>query len=116
MNHFNKSKKLISNGPAPIAFISIKEHNFHTLILDLAQIEIDKAFKKSINSFHRLRWSPSGAFGIEMKRAAALWDAADDDSLTPLKAMKIGFVNKYICAVPRCLMPRKLQCCRLACQ
>jgi hypothetical protein len=30
--------------------ISIKEHNFHTLILELDQIEIDKAFIKSINS------------------------------------------------------------------
>lgn len=48
---------MISKRTAPIAFISIKEHNFHTLILELDQIENDKAFKKSINSLLELHRS-----------------------------------------------------------
>ena len=50
MNHFNI--KLISkkkSASSALTFISIRtKHNFHTLILDPDQIEIDKAFIKSI--------------------------------------------------------------------
>lgn len=60
MDYFNKNKKKnIKNSGA--ALIPAKEHNFHTLILDLDQIETDKAFKKSINSFRSLRWRSEAA-------------------------------------------------------